>query len=143
MTYPQDIFGRLDWLTKKIKQLCCSLADSGVGNYKVYVANLSQASTNAPTDDLVVNTLGDYSYSYEGVGLYELTFTESFAGKNVLVFFNLGNGVNDPLNTANVSYTIELDKILIHTYYEGVLSNDVLSDGDLFYKSSIEIRVYN
>lgn len=37
--YPQGIFQRLDWLTKKYKQLCCNITPSA---YRVYTALLTQ-----------------------------------------------------------------------------------------------------
>lgn len=44
-----SIFGQLDWLTTRVKRLCCAvdkIKESGVGNYKVFTALLTALDDN-------------------------------------------------------------------------------------------------
>jgi len=47
----QGIYERLDWLTNKVKKLCCAIEQiqqSGAGSYKVYTALLTQSGGDGP-----------------------------------------------------------------------------------------------
>jgi hypothetical protein len=52
------IFGQLDWLTTKVKRLCCAvekIQQSGAGSYKVYTARVQMSDGSATVFE---NTLG-------------------------------------------------------------------------------------
>ena len=101
--------------------------------YKVYIANLTQTSTNAPTVDVFENTLsGTPTLSYDGVGVYSINLTGEWTADKVFI----------KMNSFFENYFISVarndaDAIKIKTYDNTfTLANDVLLD------SSIEIRVY-
>jgi len=54
------IFGQLDWLTVRVKRLCCAvdqIKKSGAGSYKVFTALVSQSGTGAAGVNLDTGTL--------------------------------------------------------------------------------------
>lgn len=112
-------------------------------SYGVYTALLRQSLNFPPVDDVVENTIGGYTYSYIGEGQYSLKFDTSFYSKKVIVFFNVGTATYDIKNVGAAIYNGEVDRIDIVTYYDGVLTNDVLSQSDGFSFSSLEVRVYD
>lgn len=103
--------------------------------YTSYVAILNQASTNAPTDTVLKNTLGgDISWSYTATGTYRATLSGAFTVDKVVIFFTGDTNDNaDYLAAANIS----ANYIDIFTRNGGVLADALLK------KAAIEIRVYN
>jgi len=97
--------------------------------YKVYVANLNQASTDAPIANVFQNTIGVVSFSYIDVGSYEIagSFTED---KTVVFIQNSGDGI------ALTNVLVYENLIQITTTQSSNSQNDVLTN------ASIEIRVY-
>jgi len=76
-----DIFGRLAWLTKWVKNLLGRvyiLEQSGAGSYKVYTALLTQSGTDAPTAIVLENTIGNISFTYQSAGVYYLNCSNVF-----------------------------------------------------------------
>ena len=108
------------------------IAASKLRPYKVYVANLTQTSTNAPTADVFENTLsGTPTLAYDGVGDYKITLTGEWTADKVFIQIN---GFEDNIVMAK---RVDSDIIKIKTYNNTfALANDILTD------SSIEIRVY-
>jgi len=55
-----SIFGQLDWLTVRVKRLCCAVKElqEGSSNYKVYRATLSTSGGGDPVVTVLENTLG-------------------------------------------------------------------------------------
>jgi hypothetical protein len=108
------------------------IAASKLRPYKVYCANLTQTSTNAPTADVFENTLsGTPTFSYDGVGVYKITLTGEWTADKVFILIcNFGYNV---VSSSRVDSNI----IKVETYDNaGIASNGVL------YDTSIEIRVY-
>lgn len=101
--------------------------------YKVYVAILTQTSTNAPTADVFENTLsGTPTFSYDSVGIYNINLTGEWTADKVFVHMN-GFQEGYFISVARV----DADAIKIKTYDNTLtLTNGALLD------SSIEIRVY-
>jgi hypothetical protein len=108
-------------------------SDATLG-YKVYVALLTQTGTDAPVATILQNTLGVVpTWSYEGVGEYQLNQTGLFTLNKTIVLLGGVTGGGDTLVTdvGNVNY------FYISTSDEtDNLANDLLS------KTTIEIRVY-
>lgn len=116
--------------------------------YKVYTALLTQTGTDAPVATVLENTL-DFtpSFIYSDIGVYIVTPLEdiaSFQDKKVLIFLNKGGSDStNSTNSISCSYNYEAGELEIRTYADGVASDDILSDFDMYQKTSIEIRVYN
>jgi len=104
------------------------------GTYTSYVANLNQTGTNAPTADVLENTLsGTPTFSYVGVGQYELTLTGEFLVDVTFIMVNnfVSNGLIQCFRKDN-------DDIVINTFNTSLAAtNGVLSD------TSIVIKVYS
>lgn len=100
--------------------------------YKVYIANLSQTSTSAPTADVFENTLsGTPTFSYDSTGNYSMTLTGEWTADKVFIQIN---GYRDSVVSAA---RYDADVIEIKTY-----DNTFSFVNDALVNSSIEIRVY-
>jgi hypothetical protein len=116
---------------------------SGQGNYRVYTALLTQYGTNAPTATVLENTLGFVPvFNYISTGIYSLSNTEFSLTNKISTFINCGNVVYNSAYSAKINKTNEEGIIYISSFNAGVLANDVLSDGDNFFFTTIEIRIY-
>lgn len=72
------IFGQLDWLTTRVKRLCCAvdkIKESGAGSYKVYTALLKSDDLDNPV--VLKNSLGE-----------ELVWTNPVVGQFVATVTN-------------------------------------------------------
>lgn len=96
-------FARLAHLNDLVDQV-----NKNSSGYKVYTALMSQSGTNAPTVNILENTLGgDIVWTYSGVGSYQGTLTGAFpSGK---VFFYIASDAN--YNTGPQIYSNEIRKI--------------------------------
>jgi hypothetical protein len=103
------------------------------GTFVSYIANISQTGTNAPTADVFENSLGGtVTFSYVGVGQYELTLTGAFTADKTVIEVN--NFVSGGLIQA---FRKDADDIVINTFNTSLAAtNGVLSD------SSIIVKVY-
>jgi len=111
-----------------------AFVQNATGNYKKYVALISQTGTSAPTATVLENTLGGtVIWTRTGTGAYLATLTGVFTTNKTVVFITQTSGssivsssyssVNDvSVSTANSTTANAID---------GVLTN-----------SSMEIRVY-
>jgi len=111
--------------------------------YKVYTALLTQSGTSAPVAEVTENTLGFVpTFNYSGVGDYSSINSEwfDFINKKVVCFKN--EACLSALNTVRIGYSYEDGTIYLFTYNDFTPSNNMLSDGDNYFKTSIEIRVY-
>lgn len=119
--------------------------------YKVYRVRLTQSSLNAPTAEVLENTLGvNATYSYDGIGLYSINFDQELftvpGGADVM----LGN--NHMILSTGSNFTAQLApatkyKLAIETFKGAALNDDVLGsiqDTNLnVIPNVLEIRVYN
>jgi hypothetical protein len=158
-----DIFGRLDWINKKTKNLLGRVyalehASSPITTttttlapeptYKVYTALLYQEGVNPPTTIVLENTLGvDIVWTRLGIGLYQATYDPSGVGdcgtNTEKVFLMVGRQTPDaaPFN-GNVSMA---------GYYGCVVSINTVNDDapipastdGVLMQTPVEIRVYN
>lgn len=117
--------------------------------YKVYTALLSQGGINAPTAVVLENTLGFIpTWSRISAGEYHSSnanWAIPVAAKKVFVIFTPINYYKD----YNVFRACgDTNKIVISTGNYDINTNtytpedDLLSDGDYFTATSIEIRIY-
>lgn len=104
-------------------------------NYKSYVALISQTGTSAPTAIVLENTLGDITFSYVGVGRYNVITSSLFTlNKTFALITNSNRGTN-------AIYQIDVDNFRIYCKDLTASGNPFLNDA--LDNTSIEIRVYN
>lgn len=125
-----------------------NLINSSVRPYKVYTALMSQNGTNAPTVEILENSLGNIVWSYFGTpGLYVGTLNGAFVvGKTMCsglyslpvnpMEVNIGTTVNILDSNSIILASGELETG-VPPNIVGNLKNDLLN------KTPIEIRVYN
>lgn len=115
--------------------------------YKVYTALLSQTGTNAPTALVLENTLGvTLTWARNGVGKYYAFAPTGSNVNNTFVMINnsyVSPSPTPPQIVINGNFYVEDEAIFINTFSNGVLSDNILSNIDIYNKTSIEIRVYN
>lgn len=107
------------------------------GEYRSYIANLDQVSTNAPTALVFKDDFGDISYSYSNVGEYFLLSQQTpflFDKTYILI----GSNKNGSGGYATTIYADRNDdsQIKISTASSFTASDDIL------YNTTLEIRVY-
>jgi hypothetical protein len=109
-----------------------------VGNYKSYVALLTQANLDNPEAVVLKNDLGgDVVWSRSGAGDYLATLVGSFPNNKVVIF--IGSGFNN--NNTSFAYIVakRYDNDSVAVYTGSAVST--LADGRLS-NTPIEIRVY-
>ena len=94
--------------------------------YKVYTALLTQTSTNPPIATVLENTIGNITWSYEGVGTYNATLIGAFTLNKTYCPIAIVNSAPDLIIP-----NLNLDFIEFITG-DGILNN-----------TPIEIRIYN
>jgi hypothetical protein len=109
--------------------------------YKVYVALITQTSTNIPTAVVLENTIGNVIWNRSDVGIYTLSLYNSFPLQKTRIIgstfyspsFDAAITVNSiyAYNTANI-LTIRVHDVFNNVDVDGALDN-----------TPIEIRVYN
>lgn len=105
--------------------------------YKVYTANLTQSSTDAPVATVLENTLGGtIVWTYDSAGAYVGTLTGAFTENKTALFLSLnssgGFGTQADLGRTNAN------AVSITTYNDtGVQADGILTN------TTIEIRVYD
>ena len=108
-------------------------------------------STGAPVATVMENTLGfNPIFMYGTQGGYVMR--ESIYGGEmqrwqqnnipITVFINCGNNTSNYQFTAKANFTYEEAQFYINSFNLDTPEDDVLSDVDGFYKTSLEIRVY-
>ena len=124
-----DIFGRLDWLTKKVKQLLYLTKPK----YKSYVAILNANDLGNPI--VLENTLGeDITWDYQGVGSYIGTVANPTFVEGKLIGFAYGGSDDD---YGYISYSIKVQD-------PGTIQMlDPFANALESIKIRVEIRVYN
>jgi hypothetical protein len=132
---------------------------AGTGNGKYFIAinnnipnNYGKAdliyNNGAPVATILENTLGFNPYfTFTTDGIYYSNNPEWFEFvanvSSVQVFINCGSDPGEYIYSAKANFTYEEGILIITSFSEGTLANDVLSDSDNFLKTSIEVRVYN
>jgi len=116
-----------------VKTTAQDIADlAGGGSYLKYVAILNQEGVNAPTAIVLENTIGEISFTYDGVGEYSAVSDGLFGQTKTVMFITQTSGQNGTFFLALVTDNI----VQFATAIEGTLA-----DEQLFY-CPIEIRVY-
>lgn len=143
-----SIFGQLDWLTTRVKRLCCAvkeLQEGGGTAYKVYRATMvSNIPSGGPTVTVLENTLGG-----------DIVWT-----KNILDFTNIEGvlaGAFPDINKVHILYNNRVsddngatlydvfltrsgnDSLSITTWQNGIPSEITIPP---YAPLSIEIKVY-
>jgi len=110
-----------------------AFVQSATGNYKKYVALLTQTSTGAPTAKVLENTLGGtVVWTYSSTGVYAGTLTGAFtADKSPVILTSNNSGV-----TLTGGASASTNFVGIETRTGGTLTDGLMTD------SFIEIRVY-
>lgn len=115
----------------------------GTGNYKRYVALVSQSGTDAPTATVLENTFNMTPvWSYATDGSYNLTITNAFpSASKVFVLVSDGRYANfDATYIAVTVVGVWATSSIIN--FQTTLTGAVPSNG-LLSNTSIEVRVYN
>jgi hypothetical protein len=113
-----------------------NLVENGGRPYKSYTALLTQSGTSAPVASVLENTIGTVSYSYVGVGEYNINSSELFTVDKTLIFLGPGRyttGVTILGTTIGGTSSI--------TIYSRNTSN--IGVNGLISSVPVEIRVYN
>lgn len=117
-----------EYLSKKVKR-------SYILGYKSYIATLTQSGTNAPTANLLENSIGGTPvWSRDSAGNYRLTLTGLFTANKVVILMSQENDVKN--NAIRLS-----DNVVQITSSDTTGGSEVPSDG-LLSNTTIEIRVY-
>jgi hypothetical protein len=119
--------------------------DNGAGLiYKNYVVLLQQGPLDVPQVILLYNDLG-FTPIWErlGAGTYVSNNVE-WASYSDKTYCSVTQAPVYNSGYTHCSFDAEENRILIFTYNNlGVLADDLLSDDDLYYKTNLEIKVYN
>lgn len=101
--------------------------------YLVYVANLTQTSTNAPTAEVLENTLsGTPTFTYVSTGVYKIVLAGEWDANLTFILVNTWHK-----NGFVQCYRLDSDELSLRTFNTSLAATDgILED------SSIEIRVY-
>ena len=103
--------------------------------YEVYSSLISQSATSAPTETLLESTIGSGTWSYVGVGIYNLTITNGFVGTVPKI-----NGFVGPYTSTGVFFGVKIND---STYQIRTLFSVGATQSDnLLSTTMIEIRVY-
>ena len=108
-----------------------------VVNSAKYIALISQTGVVAPTATVLENSLGDITFNYIGVGIYEMVLTGAFLADKTWVVggsADINAGAGD-LATLDIRRYND-DSIRLYTYDNFTIANDLLVN------TSIEIRTY-
>ena len=141
-----SIFGQLDWLTVRVKRLCCAVKElqEGSSNYKVYRATLSTSGGGDPVVTVLENTLGGnivWTKNVLSTGSYEGTLVGAFTDVNKIhILYN--NRVSDDGGPS--LYDVYLtrggnDVLFMTTWNSGAPQDDCISVSNPL---SIEIKLY-
>lgn len=104
------------------------------GNYKIYVAFITQLDKNAPTINAILeNTIGDIVWSYTSAGEYVGTLNGAFTPNKTICFAGVNNNTLSSIQLSSPN----VNEVTLFTYD----STNATSD-ELLSKTSIEIRVY-
>jgi hypothetical protein len=107
--------------------------------YKVYTALLTQSDTFPPTAIVLENSLGVVTYSYLGVGQYQINCTGCFTNDKTFILFGSAN--DGDLGTPK--YIFGGGRNTINNLQIAVINTDgVGTENSTLNKTSIEIRVY-
>ena len=124
----------------KLKDILKELVSRDTRPYKAYTALLTQEGTNAPTAEVLENTLGNIAWSYYAVGQYKATLIGKLPlNKRVILTSptNLSDGTTE-------GYTVFSDEDISDDSFivKFISITGEASDG-LVQPRGIEIRVYN
>ncbi len=103
---------------------------------KKYIALITQSGTNAPTVDILENTIGNIVWTRSGVGVYSGTLVGAFTTDKTTVLHKSVPG--DDTDYLWLSTNINEDAIDMNTYLAAVASDNIIT-----FKDVIEITVYH
>lgn len=91
----------------------------------IYKALLTQSGTNAPTAEVLQNTLGGVpTFGYTSTGVFTMSLTGAFTDNETHVMFNAGGK-----NGFGRAWRVDNDTIRIESYNTSfVLTNSILED---------------
>jgi len=139
------IFGQLDWLTTRVKRLCCAvkeLQEGGGTAYKVYRATMYQQNDNPPVVTVLENTLdGDIFWEYLGVGSYQGTLVGAFPLDKTHILYNHRVSDDSGASLYDVYMFRNSNDLLQITTWNGGVPQDGLISGGVA-QLSVEIKVY-
>jgi len=105
--------------------------------YKVYTALLTQSSTNAPTVEVLENTIGNIVWSYSTTGEYLATLTGAFVSGKTAIF------IQDGAKTAGGNYYVTASIVSANVVSVFSSYSDFTGANNAITNRSIEIRVYD
>jgi len=127
-------------IQSKLKEINCAI--SGLPQYKVYTALLTQTGTDAPVATVLENTLGGtVVWSYVAGGRYIGTLSGAFTVNKTAIFCNLGVDLSAPTVARMEAYRNNANtvEVLVYDTVNDAGMDDTLGDNGT---SLIEIRVY-
>lgn len=108
-------------------------------SYKIYVALISQTSTDDPTVTILENTIGDIVWERVTAGRYEGTLNNIFLANKTVCFLTQSlRTLTESVDEITVEFSrVTNNSVFIKTNLEGTLTDGLLID------TSLEIRIYN
>lgn len=104
------------------------------GDYKKYVALISQLGTDNPTLIVLENTIGNIVWTRANNGVYYGELTNAFVDNKTALFINHSNFL--------LNYFVSMTRNSATRIAIETAQNDIQAD-NLLDKTTIEIRVYN
>ena len=102
--------------------------------YDIYVALLTQSGTDAPTANILENTIGEITYGYEDDGNYNIFSDGLFTEKKTTI--TIGTQNNSGYNITFITGYNNVNQLSFLCFNGGTPSNGVINN--IF----LEIRVY-
>ena len=104
--------------------------------YDVYIANLSQSSTDDPVVTVLENTIGNMVWGYSDVGIYTCTSSGAFLDMEKITFPYYDNSKGNDRNSYSF-VSSDSDTLFLKVRQNGILSDDVMTNW------TVEIRRYH
>lgn len=112
--------------------------------YKVYAALLSQSGSDAPVVKILENTLGNITFAYNGIGLYDINSNELFTENKTYTVLQVWGDDQVTSRTAITTWENSSLLTLRNLSLSGDPTDGIGNDNAIaFFLTSIEIRVYN
>jgi len=107
--------------------------------YKVYTALLTQEGINAPTAEMLENSLGEVTYEFDNTGVFKVISDGLFVQNKTYISLTNGNNTN-----FEGFYSIHyIDENLLYIMTSILFLGTLTATNGMLINTSIEIRVYN